>query len=229
MTNKIQRSIDLAVGGKLALELKPDYCLRAARQLVEDANDWNGGDFFTRINFWAYRTPENLRDAPTIPWARSVENAFIQQGMTVPLAEARAGDLVFSRVPIKQGHIGTLGTGPDGKLWVLENATVRRGRSLGGALNWVPLSKWGAPTTVGRLPDAWVFEPDPVPAPAPVPVLVKPKPTAADIRRVVVTNGAGVFIDRTGQRVELPLGDGRVVIVNATDPDTVWVDLRGGK
>jgi hypothetical protein len=223
--NKIQRSIDLALAGKLALERVPDYCLRAARQLVEDANDWDGGVFFDKITFWPYRTAENLRIAPTIPWARSVENAFIQQGWTVPLAEARAGDLVFSRVPAKQGHIGTLGIGPDGKLWVLENATVRRGRSLGGALNWVPLSQWGTPTTVGRLPEAWVFEAEPVPAP----VVVKPKPPTPAAQRVVVTDGHGVFIDRTGQRVELPLGDGRVLIVNATDPDTVWVDLRGAK
>lgn len=225
MINKIQRSIDLALAGKLALERDDDYCLRAARQLVEDANDWNGGDFFAHINFWPYRTPENLRVAPKIPWARSVENALIQQGMTVPLAQARAGDPVFSRVPADQGHVGMLGIGPDGKLWVLENATVRRGRSLGGALNWVPLSKWGTPTTVGRLPDAWVFEAEPVPAP----VVVKPKPAVPAAQRVVVTDGHGTFIDRTGQRVELPLGDGRVLIVNATDPDTIWVDLRGAK
>lgn len=225
MINKIQRSIDLALAGKLALEREDDYCLRVARQLIEDANDWNGGVFFDKVNFWPYRTAENLRLAPTIPWARSLENALIQQRMTVPLAQARAGDPVFSRIPAKQGHIGMLGIGPDGKLWVLENATVRRGKWLGGALNWVPLSEWGTPTTVGRLPEAWVFEAEPVPAP----VVVKPKPATPAAQRVVVTDGAGRFIDRTGQRVELPLGDGRVLIVNATDPDTVWVDLRGAK
>ena len=41
MINKIQRSIDLALAGRLALERDPDYCLRVGRQLVEDANDWN--------------------------------------------------------------------------------------------------------------------------------------------------------------------------------------------
>lgn len=227
MINKIQRSIDLALVGKLALEREDDYCLRVTRQLIEDANDWDGGEFFDKINFWPYRTPENLRIAPRIPWARSVENALIQQGMTVPLAQARAGDPVFSRIPARQGHIGMLGIGPDGKLWVLENATVRRGRSLGGALNWVPLSTWGTPTTVGRLPEAWVFEAEPVPTPVVKPKPAVPVPPAA--QRVVVTDGHGTFTDRTGQRVELPLGDGRVLIVNATDPDTVWVDLRGAK
>jgi hypothetical protein len=46
---------------------------------------------------------------------------------------------------------------------------------------------------------------------------------------MVVGDGLGTFTDRTGQRVELPLGDGRVLIVNDTDPNTTWVDLRGTK
>ncbi|GAA5503034.1 hypothetical protein Dxin01_02783 [Deinococcus xinjiangensis] len=223
--NKIQKTIELVLAGKLRLEQKEDYCLRVFRQIVEYANGWSGGEFFDRLNYWPYRTAENLRRAPTIPWARSVENAFIQQGMTVPVAQARAGDAVFGRQPTDQGHIGMLGLGPDGKLWVLENATIRRGQGLGGALNWVPLSRWGTPTTVGRMPESWVFDPTPVPVVAPpAPVVVQP----SAVRRVVVTDGAGRFLDQTGQRYVLPLADGYSLVVNATDPETVWVDVRQG-
>lgn len=223
-TNKIQRAIDLALAGKLALERAPDFCLRVHRQLIEAANGWGGGAYYDHMHIWDHLTPTNRAQARGVPWARSMEQAYIDQGMTVPLAQARAGDVVFSRLPATVGHVGTLGTGADGRLWVLENATVRRGRSLGGALNWVPLSQWGGLTTVGRMPEAWVF--DAAPAPIPVPVTQPPAPAR---QRVIVANGHGQFIDQTGRRVEVALPGGQSLIVNATDPDTVWVDVRGAK
>lgn len=224
MINKIQHTIDLAVAGKLALEQAPDLCLRVHRQIVEAANGWKGGSYYDHMHLWDHMTPTNRAQAPTIPWARSMEQAYIDQGMTVPLAQARAGDVVFSHQPPTAGHVGTLGTGPDGKLWVLENATVRRGKSLGGALNWVPLSQWGGLTTVGRMPEAWVFEGQPDPIPVPV-----TQPAAPSRSRVIVANEHGQFIDQTGQRVEVALPGGQILIVNATDPDTTWIATRGAK
>lgn len=156
--NRIQRSIGLVISGALALETRPKYCLRAVRQVIEHANGWEERRFFQELDWEKYRTPENLAQAPDTPWARSIEEAFIQRGWVVPVEQARAGDPVFSRVPEDQGHVGLLGTGPDGQLWVLENAEVRRGQHLRGALNWVPLAEWLGLTTVGRLPDAWVFQ-----------------------------------------------------------------------
>ena len=153
-----------------------------------------------------------------------MEQAFIDLKWTVPVKQARAGDVVFSRLPSDFGHIGLLGEGPGGRLFVLENATVRRGQSLGGSLNWVPLEQWGGLTTVGRMPDAWVFDAAPVPAPAPVPVKPAPVPvpTALAGPRVLLENEAGGWDNVAGQRVTRG-----GVTVNATDPGAVWIALRG--
>ncbi|BDP44827.1 hypothetical protein DAETH_47960 (plasmid) [Deinococcus aetherius] len=226
--NRIQREINEVRNGRLQVEETPTYCLRVTRQVVEAANDWKGGEFFDHIDFWMYRTAENLRRAPAVPWARSVENAFIQQHMVVPVSQARAGDLVFSCVPADQGHIGVLGEGDDGRLWVLENATVRRGQHLRGALNWVPLTQWSGLTTVGRLPDAWVFDPEPkkqvvLPQAAPAPVLQNVPGT-----KVLIPDGKGGWQNVAGQRLELPVS-GTLVINNSLDPEAVWLDIRGAQ
>ncbi|AWN22226.1 hypothetical protein DKM44_02390 [Deinococcus irradiatisoli] len=176
--NKIQRSIEAVMAGTLQVEREPDYCLKLARQVVENANGWKSGELYTRVNIWAHLTPANKRRAPAVPWARSLEQAFIDQRMTVPLGQVRAGDLVFSRLPADEGHVGVVGLDAKGQPRVLENATVRRGVQLGGSVNWVPLEQWGGLTTVGRLPDAWVLEADPV--------VVHGQPGTAEAERTVV-------------------------------------------
>ena len=56
--------------------------------------------------------PRTERRAPTVPWARSLEQAFIDQRMTVALNERiSVGDLVFSRLPADVGHVGVVGLG----------------------------------------------------------------------------------------------------------------------
>lgn len=219
--NRIQHEINEVRSGRLQVEEAPNYCLRVTRQVVEAANGWAGGEFFDRTQYWLHRTAENLRRAPAVPWARSLENAFIQQRMTVPVGQARPGDLVFSRVPADQGHVGPLGLGDDGQLWVLENATVRRGQHLRGALNWVPLRLWPGLTTVARLPDAWVLDPEPVVIPK-TPVLTQNVPGT----KVLIPDGKGGWRNVGGQRLELPVR-GTLVINNSLDPDAVWLDIRG--
>ncbi|GAA4002579.1 hypothetical protein GCM10022631_11570 [Deinococcus rubellus] len=218
--NKIQRSIDAVLSGKLQIEREPNYCLKADRQVIEDANDWRGGEWYALMAISKHLTPENRRRSPTVPWARSMEQAFIDQKMTVPLSAASAGDVVFSRLPSDFGHIGLLGI-ENGQLYVLENATVRRGRSLGGSLNWVPLPQWGGLTTVGRMPRDWVFDAAP---PAP-PVVVKPTSVAVSPGpRVLIENSGGGWDNVAGQRISRG-----GITVNATDPGAVWIALRGGK
>ncbi|WP_237725123.1 hypothetical protein, partial [Deinococcus alpinitundrae] len=159
---------------------------------------------------------------PTVPWARSMEQAFIDLKWTVPVKQARAGDVVFSRLPSDFGHIGLIGEGAGGQLCVLENATVRRGQQLGGSLNWVPLEQWGGLTTVGRMPDMWVFD---VSTPAPA-VVVKPAPVGVPAApagpRVLVENTGGGWDNVAGQRITRG-----GVTINATDPNAVWIALRG--
>ena len=214
--NKIQRSIDAVLAGQLQLEQSPNSCLQAVRQVIEHANDWKGGAIYDHINYWAHRTPDNLRLAPAIPWARSFEQACIDQGMGAPLSAARAGHLVFGRVPKLQGHIGIVGEDKDGGLYVLENATVRRGRSLGGSLNWVPLSQWGQPSTVARLPDAWVFEA--------LPEVGAARPAA---HRILMPDGKGGYANLAGQRLEIPVNG--TLVINASDAGTTWIDIRRAK
>lgn len=225
-SNKIQRAINLVLAGKIKLERQPMYCLRAVRQVIEAANDWPGGSLYDRVHIWDHFTDTNRRLAKGTPWAASLEKAFMNQGWTVPFASARAGDVVFSRQPVNEGHVGILGLDDQGQLCVLENATIRRGRNLGGNLNWVPLALWGTPTTVGRLPAEWVFDP----APLPPPPVVERAP-----HRVIVASGQYdergnmLFREQTGKRYTADLGFGLTLIVNATDPETVWVDVRKEK
>ncbi|WP_161883832.1 hypothetical protein [Deinococcus alpinitundrae] len=216
--NKIQRSIDAVLAGKLQIEREPNYCLKADRQVIEDANGWAGGEWYKRMGIWSHFTALNKQRAPTVPWARSMEQAFIDLKWTVPVKQARAGDVVFSRLPSDFGHIGLIGEGAGGQLCVLENATVRRGQSLDGSLNWVPLEQWGGLTTVGRMPDVWVFD-----VASPAPVVTKPAPVAVPTGpRVLVENEAGGWDNVAGQRITRG-----GVTVNATDPGAVWIALRG--
>lgn len=233
--NRIQNSINAVLRGELELETRPNYCLRAVRQVVEHANGWKAGRFFDELQVYDHYTALNRQNASSGPWARSAEEAVIGRKWTVPGTRARPGDLVFSRQPATYGHVGIVGTDEEGKLRVLENATVRRGRHLGGSLNWVPFALWTGLTTVGRLPVSWVFDPEP-PAEVPQKIIVSPKPqiiTPAPSKpgerpvRVLVTDFQGNFIDRTGQRSVQTLPDGRELIVNnSLEPGTVFVDIR---
>ncbi|WP_084045117.1 hypothetical protein [Deinococcus hopiensis] len=66
-------------------------------QMVEHTNGWGDRELSERTRISSHFTQFNRREALTRPWAWSVEQAFTGLGTTVPMAQARAGDLVLSR------------------------------------------------------------------------------------------------------------------------------------
>ena len=64
--NRIQRSIDAVLSGKLQIEQQPNYCLKAGRQVIEDANGWANGEWYKRVGIWSHCTPLNKQRSPTV-------------------------------------------------------------------------------------------------------------------------------------------------------------------
>lgn len=135
---KIVGSAIRAAAALLPIERTPGYCLKAARQIVENALGKADGWFYTLMQ------PGATRNAAT------AESQLRAKGWAVAVEQAQPGDLVFNgRVSLPDGHVGIL-IGPG---VVLENTTAQRGVRLGGALALTPLGQFGPVTTVIRIPE----------------------------------------------------------------------------
>lgn len=154
--SSIQRVIEDMIAGRFPLDREPGKCLRLVRMGVEAGRGIPAGTFYEKIGLKL--TERNRREDPSNPWAVSVEETMRAAGLSVPSGQVTGGMIAFARPSNprapqfdKYGHCGLTVTRPDG-LYVLENAVVRRGQNLGGAINLVPLRAWDAPTMFARVP-----------------------------------------------------------------------------
>jgi cell wall-associated NlpC family hydrolase len=138
-----ERIVQAAFGvleGRVAVEQRPWFCLKVARQIVEAGMGWRAGEFYRR--YWTHKVEENKTE---VPWARDLERSLRWGGYSVHIPQA--GDLVFSHVTARPyGHVGVMLTD---KL-VLENTPSERGFRKGN-IAVVPLREWVPVTGVFRL------------------------------------------------------------------------------
>lgn len=135
---RLLSSAQLAAQGTIG-EVLPNQCLRLIRQVVEHAFDLPSHTFYSL--YWTHRVEEN---DTLVPWARDLERSLRAQGYAVYTVQP--GDLVFDyRIAWPYGHVGL----------VLPDYTVLDVATWGSTatLRTVPLSQWGEPTTIIRLPD----------------------------------------------------------------------------
>lgn len=132
------------ITGELRIEERPWFCLKAVRQIVEDAMGWPSHHFYTL--YWTHRVEENTT---TEPWARDLERSLRMQGFKVD-GPPKQGDLVFNyNAAAPYGHVGLMLTDE----LVIENYPGTRGFKGPGAIQITALSDWAKPTTVIRLID----------------------------------------------------------------------------
>lgn len=138
-----------AAGNKIS-----GYCLAQTRIIIEDAFGWPSHFWYAvYVTDWVQPPGYNRAHGH---WARDAERSLRRMGMSVPLEERRAGDIVFNwRSAFDKtwnayvGHVGVL---VDGDL-VLENISprFRAGVSLMRASTALtPLSEWSLVSTVVR-------------------------------------------------------------------------------
>lgn len=201
--NLIDQAAKAATAREFKLPDTPGMCLAAVRTVIERAFGWPSHDLYRRI------VTERVEANKTgTPWATDAEKSFISRGLTVPTYQSpRPGDLVFNHTSMPYGHVGVV-TEHAGGLYVLENAQVKRGLDLYGAVNLCPIHLWGPITTIGRLPDA--EKPDPAP----------------EETRVVVERGPNPEDLAVGQRQEIPQATG--VTISRPRSNLVWITINEG-
>lgn len=157
----------------------PNNCLMLVRQVTEHGYGWADRDLYRKLV--TERVDANTTD-PWIPWATDAEKALRTRGLLRPRTVAPGpGWLVFAHVPKGPGHVGVIVWWRDG-LYVLENAQIKRGRDLGGAINLVPLHLFGNATPItsfAQLPDT-----------------DRPE---APVARVLVSHNGADLVDMTGK------------------------------
>ena len=98
-----------AYRGDYPTEMRPFYCLKFVRQIVEHALSAPSGEFYRRFLVRASsRKPEGTN--PLLePWAVDLEASVKLLGLAVPLEERRPGDLLFNHEAAKPyGHVAIL-------------------------------------------------------------------------------------------------------------------------
>jgi hypothetical protein len=133
------------------LGVRRGYCLMLVRLIVEGALGWSDGDLYRR--FGVARTTRGAATRTDWSWfAADMEASAKRLGWPVPVADRRAGDLVFSHeLAAPVGHVAVLLT-PSLMLEAADPA--RRPRAFSrGDLCITPFGAW-EPTLVARTGDS---------------------------------------------------------------------------
>lgn len=113
-----------AMAGKYPVELRPLYCLKLARQVVEYGFGWPSGEFHRQ--YWKEKVEENKTKEP---WARDVQRSLRRMGKQIPFEDRMAGDLGFIwQAAFPVGHCGVIMLDGD---WFFENTPSDRGYEKG--------------------------------------------------------------------------------------------------
>lgn len=198
--NLINKAAQAALRGELALPKTPGNCLMAVRKVLERAFGWEDMELYT-----ALVTEKVEANKSTSWWAADAEKSIRSRKLQIDATKygPRPGDLVFNHTSRPYGHVGVIVEHLE-SVYVLENAQVKRGIDLGGALNLCPLHLWGPITTIGRLPQAEV------PAPAERLCIVEGVPDLSDLtgarREFPHVRGVTINAERLPVRVAINLG-----------------------
>lgn len=226
---RLQKAVAAACYGHIPLPPIKDRCLQAVRLVIEDAFGWPDGEIYRRI--CTHRVGDDWKRDTF--WAADLELSLRRRGWVTTAPQP--GCLVFGALPSPEGHVGLVFRGEGGRLWVFENARIKRrgGRTISGYNQVVPLENWERITTIGLLPAELLetpSKPQPIPKRNETPVHTGPGAALNDQHPgwpstwVELWDAAGY----TGMAVGLSEGEGKrkAFLVSPTKMEEV---LQHGK
>ena len=141
-----EAALRYATGGLAIYDEEPGNCLKAVRELIQQALGIPYGEFYRR-----YRTeavdgrPLSEPGQPDFqPWARDVQRSLRSSPYAeqVPWEERGPGMLVFAHDLAEQGHVAVIVARERDVTQVIENSKSKRGRPLSGFNRQSQLELW---------------------------------------------------------------------------------------